>query len=52
MDTPSGSGSVNIIHYKLLGYGGPCHDAWKWVWDRFSSVTMYSYGAAAACLDT
>ena len=21
------------------------HDAWKWVWDRFWSVTMHSYGS-------
>ena len=41
----------NILHYKLLVYGDAFHDAWEWVWDWFSSVTMYSYGATATCLD-
>ena len=34
----------------MLVYG----DAWEWVWDRFSSVTMYSNGIqsdAAAATD-
>ena len=31
------------------------YDAWEWVWDRFSSVTMYSNGdgdAASQCVHT
>ena len=49
--TPSGSISVSGKHHTMLVYD----DAWEWVWDRFSSVTidqhcmMLDAAAAARC---
>ena len=45
------SGSVKLDPLEYIMH----YNAWEWVWDRFSSVTMYSNGdgdAAAQCVHT